>query len=154
GEKRPTAEKVLLHLAKRILEAAMELKSPEGSKKGLRSIWQIIYQLCPKCFECHVHTKDGPVEVPLEHVRKIEAEAEKVTIEPHELLKGEALPSGKVNDEPVPAGVERKVLARYRNSCAICGRRGHLHLHHIIFRSKGGGNEVWNLAPACPACHA
>jgi hypothetical protein len=151
--KRPTPEQILLYLAKLVLESDLALKSEKGSAK-CRSIWQIIYQLCPKCLESHVHTKDGLVEVPRENVQKIEGEAEKVVIEPHDLMKGEVLPPGTVNDAAVPAEIERKAFARHRNCCAICGRRGDLHLHHIIFRSKGGGNELLNIAPCLPACPA
>jgi HNH endonuclease len=150
---RPTPEKVLLFLAKRVLESDLELKPGAGSKK-IRSIWQLIYQKCPDCLKCLALTRDGPVEVPHEHVQKIEAEAEKLVIEPHELIKGEVLPPGSRNEAPVPADVERKVLARYRHSCVICGRRGDLHLHHVIFRSCGGRNEILNIAPCCPPCHA
>jgi 5-methylcytosine-specific restriction endonuclease McrA len=151
--KRPTPEQVLLHLSKRVLEADMAVKSVEGSGKR-RSIYQVIYQKCPDCTQSHILTQDGPVEVSHEHVQKIEVEAEKLVIEPHELVKGEALTPGKANQEPVPAEVERKVMARYRHSCVICGRRGDLHIHHLMFRSRGGGNELPNLAPCCAPCHA
>ena len=150
---RPTPEKVLLQLLKLVLEGGLELKSGEASKK-IRSIWQLIYQKCPDCLRCLALTRDGPVEVPHEHVQKIEAEAEKIVIEPEDLVKGEALPPGKKNEQPVPAETARKVLARYRHSCVICGRRGDLHLHHLTFRSRGGGNAVSNIALCCPGCHA
>ena len=150
---RPTPEKILLHLLKLVLEGRLDLKSDEGAKR-LRSIWQLIYQKCPDCLRCLALTRDGPVEVPHAHVQKIEAEAEKIVIEPQELVKGETLPPETRNEKPVPAETERKVLARYRRSCVICGRRGELHIHHLVFRSKGGGNELPNLAPCCPTCHA
>ncbi len=151
--KRPTPEQVLLYLAKRVLESDLVLKSGEGSGKQ-RSIWQVIYHKCLTTNQCCIHTRDGLVEVDPESVEKIEGEAEKVVIEPHDLVKGEVLPPGTVNKEPVPAHIEKKAFARHQNCCVICGRRGDLHLHHIVFRSKGGGNELLNLAPACPACHA
>ena len=142
--RQPTLKEVLLHLLKWVLAT----KNGLGSER-LRSIFQILYQQCPSCKVSHVHTDDGPVEVPPEHVQKIEGEATKVVIEPEELLKGEALPPGKFNHEAVPKGVEVKALSRYHNCCAHCGRKIdiHLRLKASGFRLKrirqAGGSHEW-----------
>jgi len=40
-------------------------------------------------------------------------------------------------------------------SCLVCvTRRGkNVELHHIIYRSRGGPDDEWNLAPLCRECH-
>ncbi len=34
-----------------------------------------------------------------------------------------------------------------------CTGRGKLHVHHVLFRSRGGPDEGWNLVLVCSACH-
>jgi len=34
-----------------------------------------------------------------------------------------------------------------------CGSRAHLHAHHVIYRSRNGPDEAWNLVAICRACH-
>ena len=49
-----------------------------------------------------------------------------------------------------------EVDARDEGLCRVCcawvGQRGHH--HHIVFRSRGGGDSVDNLITVCPECHA
>jgi hypothetical protein len=99
-----------------------------------------------------MHTEDGPVEVPHEHVEAIEGKARKIEITREECMRGEALPAGPIEDIAVPEGVVLKVLARDGKACVRCGSRLNLHLHHIIFRSMGGPHEVWNLVTVCELC--
>jgi hypothetical protein len=35
----------------------------------------------------------------------------------------------------------------------LCGAAGALHAHHVIPRSRGGGDEIGNLITLCPGCH-
>lgn len=37
--------------------------------------------------------------------------------------------------------------------CKHCGFRNNLHVHHIIYRSQGGADEMSNLVTLCNACH-
>jgi hypothetical protein len=70
-------------------------------------------------------------------------------------MKGEEgypLPPGEVAGD-LPVETERKVLALGGRSCANCGRRLGLHVHHIIFRSQGGTNRLPNLISVCARCH-
>jgi 5-methylcytosine-specific restriction endonuclease McrA len=46
-----------------------------------------------------------------------------------------------------------KVLMRDGYKCRSCGLRSNLHVHHIIFRSQQGPDEMWNLLTLCSACH-
>lgn len=48
------------------------------------------------------------------------------------------------------------VLIRDNFRCQCCGvqpKKKKIELHHIIFRSKGGSNEVNNLISLCHGCH-
>jgi HNH endonuclease len=49
---------------------------------------------------------------------------------------------------------EREALEKHfeHHPCVHCGM-AHQHLHHIAFRSEGGGDVVENLAPICFSCH-
>jgi 5-methylcytosine-specific restriction endonuclease McrA len=37
--------------------------------------------------------------------------------------------------------------------CRHCNSRGPLHPHHIIYRSAGGPDELWNVITLCAFCH-
>jgi len=74
------------------------------------------------------------------------------SIAPPGTAKGEALPVREVGRD-IPADVEMKVLALYGKGCARCGQKLDRQLHHIVFYSRGGPNEVWNLIAVCVACH-
>ena len=37
-------------------------------------------------------------------------------------------------------------------SCENCGRRA-VDIHHLVFRSHGGGNDIENLMALCRDCH-
>ncbi len=155
GEKggQVTPEEVLLFLARKVL--ASDLFASAGkSTEGARSIYDIVYHVCRMCNASHIHTPDGLVAVPHEHVQEIEGEARKMEITDEEMVKGEALPEGETNDLEIPKDIRRKVLARFGHSCAHCRRKLHLHIHHIIFRCQGGSNEMLNLIPCCRRCHA
>lgn len=45
------------------------------------------------------------------------------------------------------------VLERDGYKCRHCSVRSGLHIHHIIFRSAQGPDEVWNLVTVCNQCH-
>jgi hypothetical protein len=124
-----------------------------GGRGRKRPIFDIVFTSCPDCLASHVLTGAGPVEVPREHLARIEGEARKMEIRLEEMVRGEVLAPGEVEGE-VPQEMEVKVLASHDHACARCGRRLDLHIHHIVFKSKGGPHEVWNLLPACRRCHA
>jgi len=45
------------------------------------------------------------------------------------------------------------VLCRDRFKCQHCGSKEHLEVHHIIYRSQGGTDDVNNLITLCHECH-
>lgn len=50
--------------------------------------------------------------------------------------------------------VQRRVLARDQGLCQVPGcSRAALHVHHVTYRSRGGGDEPENLTSLCAAHH-
>jgi hypothetical protein len=47
-----------------------------------------------------------------------------------------------------------KVLQRDGFKCRNCGSRNNLMIHHIVYRSHQGGNEMNNLLTLCASCHS
>ena len=47
----------------------------------------------------------------------------------------------------------RRMLHRYRNACAYCGRSGVLTREHVIPIARGGRHSIGNLLPACRGCN-
>lgn len=48
----------------------------------------------------------------------------------------------------------REALEDIQNgSCLLCGRHNIEHDHHIVSRSRGGGNTLTNMAGLCENCH-
>lgn len=47
----------------------------------------------------------------------------------------------------------RRLVARYRNRCAYCGRARPLEQDHVIPLSRGGRHSIGNLLPACASCN-
>jgi hypothetical protein len=174
GKERVKPHEALLFLAKRVLETdppeggPSETSPPgESGRAELKtSPFTIVYQVCPDCRTAHVSTRDGPVEIPVEVVERVEGEARKVTIPPEEEAEpvpGEAVLDapgdgrGEVKkDKPNTPALTRRALLRAGNTCEnpMCGRTLGLHCHHLIFRSKGGPTSLQNTACVCVWCHA
>ena len=52
------------------------------------------------------------------------------------------------------AETKRTVLDRFDNSCANCGEKEtYLEIHYIVPLSRGGTDNIGNLAPLCWKCH-
>ena len=45
------------------------------------------------------------------------------------------------------------VIDRDNYNCVVCGSRRRLEVHHIMPRSKGGGDNKENLVTLCYKCH-
>ena len=58
-------------------------------------------------------------------------------------------------DEALRELRQHPILARDGCRCAVptCGRRGILHVHHIVYRSHGGDNDTTNLVTLCESHH-
>lgn len=55
---------------------------------------------------------------------------------------------------PIPKAIKEQVINRNGGKfCEKCGRKKHLHFHHIIPVRDGGTNSLDNLAILCFACH-
>jgi len=164
---RPSPEEVLLRIFEDVLRAHHEEKRKAGGKKKgasrarrRSSPYSIVYVADREKRRSHVLTKDGPVEVPYEHVERIAGEARTHVVRPdEELERGEALiprkgkGGRKKTEGEVPAALAAKVLALHDHRCAHCGRTLGIHLHHIIFRANGGPHSLANLLPCCRRCH-
>jgi 5-methylcytosine-specific restriction endonuclease McrA len=49
--------------------------------------------------------------------------------------------------------LRQQVLERDGWKCRHCHFRQNLHVHHIVFRSQGGPDILWNLLTLCDQCH-
>ena len=65
---------------------------------------------------------------------------------------------GKTADEPFPPRVRLRILHRYMDRCARCGREvrpgTHFTCDHIIAIINGGQNRETNGQPLCDWCNA
>jgi hypothetical protein len=61
-------------------------------------------------------------------------------------------PRGPITEAPVTSRYEVEVppLLEY---CEVCGTTKQLEQHHIIYRSRGGGDERENIMTLCDPCH-
>jgi 5-methylcytosine-specific restriction endonuclease McrA len=68
----------------------------------------------------------------------------------------------KAEKEAHERTVHQAVDARDHHTCRVCGRYcsplavtllERSHRHHVVYRSKGGPTETWNLVTLCASCH-
>lgn len=60
------------------------------------------------------------------------------------------------NLDPVPGSLRWQVISRALGRCEACGissAERALEVDHIVPRSKGGSNELWNLQALCSLCN-
>ena len=113
-----------------LLDLALAFKddgSIEGKTRGNGSCY---------CVPVHadtniIETRDGEVPVAPETAEMLACEA----------------------DREIPQWLRRKVLARDGHRCRCCGSRHSLHMHHIIWFSRGGKTRFDNLVTLCRGCH-
>ncbi|MBI4582819.1 MAG: hypothetical protein HY717_02125 [Planctomycetes bacterium] len=122
------------------------------------SIFTILYTLCPDCRKARLPTAEGPIELPLEVVERVEPEANKVTITFEEELAGASRPEPAPKpvpkaerDRPNTAQLVKKVRLREAGICGNpgCRRRGKCHVHHLEFRLNGGKTVISNSLLLC-----
>lgn len=67
-----------------------------------------------------------------------------------------AMPQGRARlDGDALAAVRAEVQDRAQGRCEACGgTAGPFEQHHVIPRSRGGADAVWNLLNLCPRDHA
>jgi 5-methylcytosine-specific restriction endonuclease McrA len=58
-------------------------------------------------------------------------------------------------ERSVTPALREVVLERDNHQCVSCGTAGEnrLQLHHLVFRSQGGGHNEENLVTLCFECH-
>lgn len=47
----------------------------------------------------------------------------------------------------------KNIYRREGYQCAVCGSNRQLEIHHVVKRSRGGGNNTQNLICLCHICH-
>jgi hypothetical protein len=55
----------------------------------------------------------------------------------------------------IPHAIRRKAFIQFHHGCAVPGCRSarNLDVHHIVPRSQGGTNDLWNLVVLCSGHH-
>lgn len=53
----------------------------------------------------------------------------------------------------VTSKVRKQVRHRDHGRCRLCDRHGVTQVHHIVYRSEGGGHGLDNLISLCQSCH-
>ena len=56
-------------------------------------------------------------------------------------------------DATLPVRLRRRILDRDGRRCRHCGSSRSLMVHHVLWRSHGGGNHPDNLLTLCARCH-
>lgn len=59
-------------------------------------------------------------------------------------------PGNRVRDEKF---LRQFRLDHFGEPCEICAVRQGVHVHHVTFRSQGGGDEPENVLWLCHVCH-
>jgi len=129
----PTKEETIAFLARKVLETDIVGKFTKKSERE-RAIYDLIFQICPRCEQGLMHTEDGPIEISHEHIEAIKEEARIVEISHEDYVRGEALPAGEIDDQDIPNGVKLVAMTRDKKACARCGSGIDLHrCMYILF---------------------
>lgn len=100
----------------------------------------VVVQQCPDCKAATVATARGDLALAPAQVAAVGCDA---------------IVSGEKNHSVIPPRTRAAVLARDRHRCTTPGCRAtrFLEVHHVVPRSKGGGNGEANLVTLCSRCH-
>jgi 5-methylcytosine-specific restriction endonuclease McrA len=155
GDSYPTSKEILLFQSRAMLETD-PAGVPMGRSERQESLETILHQVCPSCRNARLRTDEGPVEVPIEHVERVEGEAKKVVISPEKKNGSHQKCESPAIDRPTPHSLREQVLHRGGLMCSnpFCRRKLDLQVDHLIERSKGGRTNHSNLYPLCKGCHA
>jgi hypothetical protein len=120
----------------------------EGGAGSERPAHQIAFTVCESCRRGWQNGAGREVEVSADVIDRARCDAELIG-------SLEADEPARVSSTITPR-VRRQVLARDHHACAVPGCRSarNLDVHHIQFRSDGGGNELSNLLTICSGHHA
>jgi Holliday junction resolvase RuvA-like protein len=120
----------------------------EGGAGSERPAHQIAFTICESCRRGWQNGAGREIEVGAEVLDRARCDAELVG-------SLEASEPARVTSTITPR-LRRQVLARDHHGCTVPGCRAarNLDVHHIRFRSDGGGNELSNLLTLCSGHHA
>ncbi len=118
-----------------------------GPREEGRASHQIALTVCEGCGRAWQDGGGQPIEVPQAVVERARCDAQVIG-----RLDGE---QPERASQEVPPAVRRLVLRRDHGRCVVPGCRAgrYLDLHHVRFRSDGGGNDVANLLTLCGGHH-
>jgi hypothetical protein len=120
----------------------------EGGADSGRPAHQIAFTVCASCRRGWQNGAGREIEVSPEVLDRARCDAELIG-------SLEASEPARVTSTITPR-LRRQVLARDHHRCTVPGCRAarNLDVHHIQFRSDGGGNELSNLLTVCSGHHA
>lgn len=132
GDRRPRTELMLAGLA--------ALANGDGTREASASPYQIDAY---RCDTCNTTTVNGRPIAPAT-AAAMECDSQLISQDPK-------IP----NRSTIPPSIRRAVLSRDGHRCTTegCGATGFLEVHHVVPRSRGGGNAPQNLVTLCSACH-
>jgi Holliday junction DNA helicase RuvB len=108
------------------------------------SLYRVVLDLRPG-EGAGIRSDDGPVPVD-------DATAEAICCDAG-VLAQDGRPDPRYSP-PISDGLRERIRARDGYRCVACSSRFEPHVHHIVFRERGGTNAMSNLATLCRACHA
>jgi len=122
----------------------------------------VVFHIDPVKGTAWMDGEGGRIELPLDEVAEVMEKARAVFAtdvgDPGDcevLLLGEpgSVPPEE-RDDPASRTFRFAVMARDGFRCVICGRRSHLHVHHIIARADGGRTIMEGCVTLCAHCHS
>lgn len=120
----------------------------EGGADSGRPAYQIAFTVCESCRRGWQNGAGREIEVSAEVLNRARCDAELIG-------SLDASEPARVTSTITPR-LRRQVLARDHHGCTVPGCRAarNLDVHHIRFRSDGGGNKLSNLLTLCSGHHA
>jgi len=117
-----------------------QISSPRGE---VRPPVQVHVHMCPECEKSITQTSKGELEMGQDELARA-------------LCDCQISQLGKPNTTSIPPSTRRHVFARARHQCQHpgCSHTKYLEIHHVIPRSKGGGNDSDNCICLCSAHHS
>jgi Holliday junction DNA helicase RuvB len=107
------------------------------------SLYRVVVDMTPEG-SAAIRSEDGPIPIDA-------ATAEAIACDAGILAPDGTASSGHA--PPISDALRSRILARDGYRCVVCGSRFQLHVHHVVFRSRGGRNAWSNLMSACKRCH-
>ncbi|HMG22147.1 MAG TPA: hypothetical protein VK607_12540, partial [Kofleriaceae bacterium] len=131
-----------------LIEALCRCALEGGSSSSERPAYQIATTVCESCRRGWQNGAGREIEVGPDVIERAHCDAELIG-------SGDAEQPARVTSTVTPR-MRRHVFARDQHRCAVPGCRSarNLDIHHVQFRSDGGGNESSNLLTLCSGHHA